>query len=101
MLIVIAATNRPDILDKALLRPGRFDRQIVVSAPDVKAREEILDLVKEEWDLLHREEKKVSLLLVKRNLFKDKYTDIKDYINSNQKVPKNYINKNIQNNTTY
>ena len=41
-VIVLAATNRPDILDKALLRPGRFDRQIVVSAPDVRAREEIL-----------------------------------------------------------
>ena len=43
-VIVMAATNRPDILDKALLRPGRFDRQIVVSAPDVKAREEILEV---------------------------------------------------------
>jgi len=43
-VIVLAATNRPDILDKALLRPGRFDRQIVVSAPDVKAREEILQV---------------------------------------------------------
>ncbi len=43
-VIVIAATNRPDVLDKALLRPGRFDRQIVVSAPDVKAREEILEV---------------------------------------------------------
>ncbi|MBR4110971.1 MAG: ATP-dependent zinc metalloprotease FtsH [Clostridia bacterium] len=43
-VIVLAATNRPDILDKALLRPGRFDRQIVVPAPDVKAREEILGL---------------------------------------------------------
>ena len=41
-VIVLAATNRPDILDKALLRAGRFDRQIVVGAPDVKAREEIL-----------------------------------------------------------
>ncbi|WBW97944.1 ATP-dependent zinc metalloprotease FtsH [Oceanirhabdus sp. W0125-5] len=41
-IIIIAATNRPDILDKALLRPGRFDRQIVVSYPDVKGREEIL-----------------------------------------------------------
>jgi cell division protease FtsH len=41
-IIVIAATNRPDILDKALLRPGRFDRQIVVDFPDVKGREEIL-----------------------------------------------------------
>lgn len=41
-VIIIAATNRPDILDKALLRPGRFDRQITVSYPDVKGREEIL-----------------------------------------------------------
>ena len=41
-VIVLAATNRPDILDKALLRAGRFDRQIVVGTPDVKAREEIL-----------------------------------------------------------
>jgi len=43
-IIVMAATNRPDILDPALLRPGRFDRQIVVHQPDVKAREEILKL---------------------------------------------------------
>jgi cell division protease FtsH len=41
-LIVVAATNRPDVLDPALLRPGRFDRQVVVDAPDVKGREEIL-----------------------------------------------------------
>jgi cell division protease FtsH len=40
-VIIIAATNRPDILDSALLRPGRFDRRIVVSTPDVKGREEI------------------------------------------------------------
>jgi len=41
-IIVLAATNRPDILDPAILRPGRFDRKIVVSPPDVKGREEIL-----------------------------------------------------------
>lgn len=41
-IIIIAATNRPDILDPALLRPGRFDRQVVVNYPDVKGREEIL-----------------------------------------------------------
>jgi cell division protease FtsH len=41
-VILIAATNRPDVLDPALLRPGRFDRQIVVPVPDVKGREEIL-----------------------------------------------------------
>ncbi len=45
-VIVIAATNRPDILDKALLRPGRFDRQIVIDAPDVIGREEILSIHK-------------------------------------------------------
>ena len=43
-VIVLAATNRPDVLDKALLRPGRFDRQIVVGLPDVRAREQILEV---------------------------------------------------------
>ena len=43
-IIVLAATNRPEMLDKALLRPGRFDRQIVVPAPDLKGREEILKI---------------------------------------------------------
>ena len=43
-VIVLAATNRPDVLDKALLRAGRFDRQIMVGAPDVKAREQILEV---------------------------------------------------------
>ncbi|MEE1295596.1 MAG: AAA family ATPase, partial [Bifidobacterium sp.] len=41
-LIIIAATNRPDVLDPALLRPGRFDRQVAVEAPDLEGREEIL-----------------------------------------------------------
>ena len=43
-VIVIAATNRPDILDNALLRPGRFDRQIVINRPDVNGREQILEV---------------------------------------------------------
>ena len=43
-LILLAATNRPDVLDPALLRPGRFDRQVVVDRPDVKGREQILKL---------------------------------------------------------
>lgn len=51
-VIVLAATNRPDVLDKALLRPGRFDRQIVVPAPDVLAREKILEV--------HSKNKKVA-----------------------------------------
>src|SRR5574337_291087 len=41
-VIVIAATNRPDVLDPALLRPGRFDRQVVVPLPDLRGREQIL-----------------------------------------------------------
>ena len=51
-VIILAATNRPDVLDKALLRAGRFDRQIVVSNPDVKAREQILEV--------HARKKKLS-----------------------------------------
>src|SRR3546814_10703724 len=41
-IIIVAATNRPDVLDPALLRPGRFDRQIVVPRPDIDGREKIL-----------------------------------------------------------
>ncbi len=51
-VIVLAATNRPDVLDKALLRAGRFDRQIVVGAPDVQARQQILEV--------HSKKKKMS-----------------------------------------
>ncbi|MBE6413046.1 MAG: ATP-dependent zinc metalloprotease FtsH [Verrucomicrobiaceae bacterium] len=43
-IIIIAATNRPDVLDNALLRPGRFDRQVVIDLPDIKGREEILKI---------------------------------------------------------
>ncbi len=43
-VILIAATNRPDVLDRALLRPGRFDRQVVVANPDIKGRQQILDI---------------------------------------------------------
>ena len=42
MGVIVAATNRPDVLDPALLRPGRFDRQVVVPLPDIRGREEIL-----------------------------------------------------------
>src|SRR5207247_4023485 len=43
-VIVMAATNRPDILDPALLRPGRFDRQVYVTLPDIRGREQILNV---------------------------------------------------------
>src|SRR5690606_23431135 len=43
-VIMIAATNRPDILDPALLRPGRFDRQVGVDAPDLKGRQKVLEV---------------------------------------------------------
>ena len=56
-VIVIAATNRPDILDPALLRPGRFDRRVVVDMPDIKAREKILEVHSRNKPL----EKKVDL----------------------------------------
>ncbi|MDE5090425.1 MAG: ATP-dependent zinc metalloprotease FtsH2 [Trichodesmium sp. St18_bin3_1_1] len=51
-IIIIAATNRPDVLDSALLRPGRFDRQVTVDAPDIKGRLSILDV--------HARDKKLS-----------------------------------------
>ena len=51
-VIVIAATNRPDVLDKALLRPGRFDRQITIPSPDIRGRLEILKI--------HAKDKKIS-----------------------------------------
>ena len=44
-IIIIAATNRPDVLDPALLRPGRFDRQVVVPLPDIKGREQYLKCI--------------------------------------------------------
>lgn len=50
-IILLAATNRPDVLDKALLRPGRFDRQIVVDSPDVRGREGILEVHTKETPL--------------------------------------------------
>lgn len=76
-VIVIAATNRPDVLDKALLRPGRFDRQIVVPAPDVKAREQILEV--------HSKQKKfaddVDLKLIAKNTSGFTGADLENLLN--------------------
>ena len=76
-VIVLAATNRPDVLDKALLRPGRFDRQIVVGLPDVKAREQILEV--------HARKKKladdVDLKIVARNTAGFAGADLENVLN--------------------
>ncbi len=61
-IIIIAATNRPDVLDPALLRPGRFDRQVTVNLPDVKGREEIL--------AVHAKNKKLAKGITLENLAK-------------------------------
>lgn len=62
-VIVLAATNRPEMLDKALLRPGRFDRQITVATPDVKGREDILKI--------HSKDKKLSVDVSLRSIAED------------------------------
>ena len=62
-IIVIAATNRPEMLDKALLRPGRFDRRIIIGLPDMKGREEILKI--------HAQNKKLASDVDLKNLASD------------------------------
>lgn len=76
-IIVMAATNRPDILDPALLRPGRFDRQIVVHQPDVKAREEILELHSKNKPM----EKDVDLKIVAKNTSGFAGADLENMLN--------------------
>ena len=76
-VIVLAATNRPDVLDKALLRAGRFDRQIVIGMPDVKAREQILEV--------HSRKKRladdVDLKLIARNTSGFEGADLENVLN--------------------
>ena len=76
-VIVLAATNRPDVLDKALLRAGRFDRQIVIGMPDVKAREQILEV--------HSRKKRladdVDLKLIARNTSGFAGADLENVLN--------------------
>ena len=76
-VIVLAATNRPDVLDKALLRAGRFDRQILVGSPDVKAREQILEV--------HSRKKKladdVDLKLIAKNTSGFAGADLENVLN--------------------
>ena len=76
-VIVLAATNRPDVLDKALLRPGRFDRQIVVSSPDVKAREQILEVHSRKKRLAHD----VDLKVIAKNTSGFSGADLENVLN--------------------
>ena len=76
-IIVMAATNRPDVLDPALLRPGRFDRQVVVPKPDVKGREEILKVHTRKTPL----HKDVELKVVARSTPGFSGADIENLVN--------------------
>ena len=76
-IIVMAATNRPDVLDPALLRPGRFDRQVVVPRPDVKGREEILKVHTRKTPL----SKDVDLKIVARSTPGFSGADIENLVN--------------------
>ena len=76
-IIVMAATNRPDVLDPALLRPGRFDRQVVVPRPDVKGREEILKVHTRNTPL----DKDVDLKIVARSTPGFSGADIENLVN--------------------
>ena len=80
-VILLAATNRPDMLDQALLRPGRFDRQIVVGLPDVRAREQILEV--------HARKKKladdIDLKIVAKNTAGFSGADLENVLNEDYK----------------
>ena len=76
-IIIVAATNRPDVLDNALLRPGRFDRQIVLDLPDVQGREDILKIHAKKIKL----HKDVDLSLVARNTAGYSGADLENLLN--------------------
>lgn len=76
-IIILAATNRPDVLDPALLRPGRFDRQVVIGMPDIKAREEIFGLYTKNKPL----EKDISLEVLAKRTPGFSPADIENLIN--------------------
>ena len=76
-VIIIAATNRPDVLDPALLRPGRFDRQVIVPVPDIKGREKILDIYGKKTKLA----KDVDLAIIARGTPGFSGADLENLIN--------------------
>jgi len=76
-IIVVAATNRPDVLDNALLRPGRFDRQVVLDLPDIHGREEILNVHAKRIKM----DKSVDLSVVARNTSGYSGADLENLLN--------------------
>nr|NGX48259.1 ATP-dependent zinc metalloprotease FtsH [Chlamydiota bacterium] len=76
-VILIAATNRPDVLDKALLRPGRFDRRIMIELPDIKGRHEILKVHARKIKL----DSAVDLMIIARNTPGASGADLKNILN--------------------
>ena len=76
-VIIIAATNRPDVLDPALLRPGRFDRQVHVPLPDIRGREEILKIHAEKVQMSEN----VDLSVIARGTPGFSGADLKNLVN--------------------
>ena len=90
-IIIIAATNRPDVLDKALLRPGRFDRQVVIDLPDLKGREEILKVHAKKVKL----HDSVDLSVVARNVPGFSGADLANLLNESALTAARYDKKKI------
>lgn len=91
-IIIIAATNRPDVLDSALLRPGRFDRQVTIDLPDVKGREEILRVHAKKFSL----DEKVDLQTVARNTPGFSGADLANLLNEGALIAARYNKKAVE-----
>jgi cell division protease FtsH len=91
-IIIIAATNRPDVLDNALLRPGRFDRQVTIDLPDVRGREEILKVHAKKFSL----DDKVNLQTVARNTPGFSGADLANLLNEGALIAARYNKKAVE-----
>ena len=91
-IIIVAATNRPDVLDNALLRPGRFDRQVVFDLPDVHGREEILKIHAKKIKL----SPKVDLSVVARNTAGYSGADLENLLNEGALLAARYSKKVVE-----
>ena len=91
-VIIIAATNRPDVLDNALLRPGRFDRQIIIDLPDLNGREEILQVHAKKIKL----DKTVDMQLVARNTPGFSGADLANLLNEAALIAARYSKSEVQ-----